>query len=738
VLALPGGVVWAYDGTQILRSVDEGAHWRAVLPTWVQEPTALQVTGAFFLTARDAWAVTDHQWPAPPGVTTVWQTTDGGVTWHKGISFPGLAMSDVGSPLQELVFADALHGYALDYGYSLWATADGGRTWGQLKAAVPPWQAGDVPAAYGQGCGAQGFYSLSAVSAKVLFLTTGLCPATEPRAWRSTDGGLTWAPARLPAPTGGWAATEARSYPSRPHQDLNGAEVVSTRFFAGGAGVMAVTTRPGYLVVYTSGDSGASWRQTSSLATGSLSRPAGFDASSPSAWELPAPAGLYLTEDGGRKWDLQRSGLSLPAMAAASFASGPVGIGLTTTGGASGGFRTTDDGRSWQPLAFPDNGSAGAQAPFSAVGFVTPAEGWLGGDDGVAATTDGGQHWARELSTSSPVEELSFADAEHGWALTSDQLFATSNGGQSWSTVPADALGAFSAVQLVSASFGVAVVCGVGGTRALATYDQGQSWQRLRVPGPDGLACDDTGQPAGGAAPLCFGTPQVGWAVVSASDGKALMEHSTDGGLSWSAVASFEPTPAPLACQGTSQAWVGFTWIENMSIAGDLAGTADGGRSWSIGKFGKSPFNTPRMSATDGVATKGLGTAKGSASAIWAPPAALAVPAPGDVVDLWDDYGSGCGGLGLLTTQDGGTDWTEAPSSGASRGGCQGSGLPFLAQGGPGPIPSVSFPSPEDGFVLGPAAQAGHSASNGTSPTAMALVGTTDGGQSWRLVASFA
>jgi hypothetical protein len=543
---------------------------------------------------------------------------------------------------------------------------------------------------------------------------------------------------RLPAPTGGWAAADAWSYPSRPHQELKGAAVVSTRFFAGGAGVMVVTTRPGYLVVYTSGDFGASWRHASSLTTGSLSRPAGFYAFSRSGWALPAPAGLYLTDDSGRRWSLQRSGLSLPAMADVSFASGSVGVGLTTTAAAPGGFQTTDGGRSWQPLAFPESGSAVGQAPFSAVDFVTPAVGWLAGADGVAATTDGGQHWARELSTSSPVEELSFADAEHGWALTSDQLFATSNRGQGWSVVPADALGPLATVQLVSASFGVAVVCGVGGTRALATYDQGQSWQALPVPGADGLACDDNGQPAGGAAPLCFGTPQVGWAVVGASVGKALMERSTDGGLSWSPVASFEPAPTPLACEGTSEAWVGFTWIENMGIAGDLAGTADGGRSWSIGKFGKSPFNPPRMSAADGAATQGLGTAKGSASAIWAPPAALAVPGPGDVVDLWDDYGSGCAGLGLVTTRDGGTDWTEAPSSGTSPGGCQGNGLPFLAQGGPGPIPSVSFPSPEAGFVLGPAARAGRSAGNGTGHTAMALVGTTDGGQSWRLVASFA
>lgn len=103
VLALGGGTAWAYDGTDILRSTDLGASWQVVFPTWPQKPTALQVTGAFFLTSKDAWALTDHQWPAPPGVTTVWQTTDGGATWLKGLSMPDVERSDYGSPLQQFI-----------------------------------------------------------------------------------------------------------------------------------------------------------------------------------------------------------------------------------------------------------------------------------------------------------------------------------------------------------------------------------------------------------------------------------------------------------------------------------------------------------------------------------------------------------------------------------------------------------------------------------------------------------
>lgn len=56
----------------------------------------------------------------------------------------------------------------------------------------------------------------------------------------------------------GWAAAEAWAYP-RSAQAPGGAQVLATRFFKGAAGVMAVTTRPGELLVYRSHD--AYWRK---------------------------------------------------------------------------------------------------------------------------------------------------------------------------------------------------------------------------------------------------------------------------------------------------------------------------------------------------------------------------------------------------------------------------------------------------------------------------------------------
>jgi len=757
LLVLPGGVVWASGDGQVLRSTDAGARWRSVFPTWSQGPTALHVTDAFFLNAEDAWAVTDHEWPAPPGATTIWSTTDGGARWHEGVSLPGV-LTDYGPPFDQFVFADAEHGYA--FGVSgngsgsggqsarsevLWATMNGGQTWRRVDATGLPWQASTFTAGAGQACSEQDPFSLGALSADALVLTADLCPSHAPGVWRSDDGGRRWAPVDLPVPPGGWAVAEAWSYP-RSYQVPSGAEVLGTRFFAGGAGVMAVTSRPGELLVYRSADAGATWELASTLQTGSLSRPAGFYASASSTWELAAPAGLYLTTDSGHHWVLQRSTLSLSAVTQVSFASGEMGVGLDSidlNNPAIGldGLRTLDGGRSWQAVSVEASGSTSAEPRFSTVEFVTASQGWVGGAGGVEASTDGGTTWVPQLVTEAPVEELSFADADYGWALTADQLFATADGGRRWSVLPEPASGALSSVQLVSASFGVALVCEAGGTRALETDDEGHTWRLLAVPRPNDLACGQPEASPGTFYGLCFGTPEVGWAVQRASGSAgAVMERTRDGGLNWSAVASLEPTPSQIACQGTTQAWVGLDWMDNMSQAGDLAGTVDGGRTWAIGKFtGVAERYAPRMTAADGMAVGALGTAAGPVN--WMlPVGGLAIPGPGDVVDQWVGEGACIMGFGLITTVDGGATWRALPGETAGANPqCHSAGLPFLASGGVLPTPlSVSFPTAGDGFVLAPAAGPSPAGKSGDQPVTMALIGTTGAGQAWRLLARFA
>jgi photosystem II stability/assembly factor-like uncharacterized protein len=757
VLAQPGGVVWAYDGSQILRSTDAGTTWKAMLPTWPLTQTSLQVTGAFFLNSEDAWAETEHQWPAQPGATTIWRTADGGVTWDQGFSLPGAP--SYGTPgFDEFAFADSEHGFGFGVDAanapgaeaerqgSMWVTFNGGRDWGRLAAIGLPWQGSIYSAIPGQGCTETDPFNLTVVSAGVVLLADEGCPLREPGLWRSADGGRQWRPILLPGPPGGWAGAEAWGYPSAGE---GGAEVLALRFFADGHGIAAVTTRPGELLVYRSADAGGSWSLASELETGSLARPAGFWASSPVAWELPAPAALYVTTDAGRHWRLGRSGLTLPAMTEVSFASPTSGIGfpgLDSTGVASSGdagLRTTDGGLSWAAVRFAVPsflGDVTADTPFGAVAFVNSEDGWVGGADGVEATTDGGKVWSAQLSTPEPVEALSFADSKHGWALTPDQLLATSDGGLEWSAQPATALGAFSYVQLLSPGFGVGVICGQpGGTRALVTYNQGRTWRSLPIPGANEIDCGSAAPSPGTIAGLCFGTPRVGWVVLRGPrGGSALVEKTGDGGGLWSAVATVNAWPGALACQGTLDVWLGFTYGEHGTL-GSLVATTDGGNTWraSMHPPPHSPVPAPVVTPVDRTVVGTLGTSQSPAGILAQPVAGLAAPAPDDAVDLWEDYGPSCAsGFGLAVTTDAGTSWAEAPGRAPAAPPCGSFALPFL-NAVPNLALALSFPDAAHGFVLGPVAGTPVVPKGVTENITMALVGTADGGTDWHLVARF-
>jgi hypothetical protein len=745
VLALPDGVVWSMDSNaQIVRSNDSGGQWRAVFPTWAPTQTALQLTGAFFLNADDAWAVTAHEWPAQPGVTTVWRTTDGGARWYQGHSLPGM-LTDYGSLVDQLVFPNPEHGFAFSVsGFTrydmLWVTSDAGMNWDRLTAVGLPWQDSTVPIGHGGGCSTVDPFTLTAASADVLLLTDDLCAKKTPGTWRSQDAGRTWVGVQLPAPPGGWRPNESWTYPGSADVPTSGAEVLSARFFPGGTGVIAVTTRPGQLLVYSSHDMGASWHLASVLQTGSLSRPSGFAASSPSTWELPAPTGLFTTQDAGRHWHLNSSTLTLPTMTEVSFSSPGTGIWVGGSAIASSGLRTVNGGKSWQPVVLP--GASAPETPFNTVDFATPTAGWVGGTDGVEATTNGGTTWTAQLQTTSPVQELSFVDAQHGWALTADQLFATADGGEHWVARPETALGAFGSVQLVTATFGLALVCEPGGARALATVNGGSSWELLPLPQPNNLDCGGYNPAPGETGGLCFGTADIGWAVLHAAGGTSgTLERSSDGGQRWAPVASFTPSPAQLTCQGASQAWLGLNWPDNMSGGGDLAETNDGGLTWRIGKLsGPAAAYAPRMKPVDGSAVLPFGPAAGpAATAFWQPSEGLSSPGPGDLVDVWQNGGPGCyPGFGLLMSTGSGTSWTVPAETTTPDKGCGGTGLPYLSAGSSQEVnPSTSFPDAEDGFVLGQAAGALTVPKGANAPVTMALVGTSNAGKSWRLLTRF-
>jgi hypothetical protein len=85
-----------------------------------------------------------------------------------------------------------------------------------------------------------------------------------------------------------------------------------------------------------------------------------------------------------------------------------------------------------------------------------------------------------------------------------------------------------------------------------------------------------------------------------------------------------------------------------------------------------------------------------------------------------------------------GATWTVSTEGTTPSEACGGTGLPYLTTGSDQEVnPSLSFPDPEDGFVLGQAGGARAVPKGGNAPITMALIGTPNAGKSWSLLTRF-
>jgi len=157
--AVPGGAVWA-AARQVVRSTDEGAHWRVVQRRPVNAISAIS--------SQLAWAVGDHG--------RVLHTADGGRHWRSNLVPVMVDRSPIN--LTSVCFVDARHGWATGNGRVLLRTTDGGRHWACAREARLGW----LPRVT-FGDAKHGI----AISSSRTFLVTG-------------DGGSTWTAERLPAP----------------------------------------------------------------------------------------------------------------------------------------------------------------------------------------------------------------------------------------------------------------------------------------------------------------------------------------------------------------------------------------------------------------------------------------------------------------------------------------------------------------------------------------------------------
>jgi photosystem II stability/assembly factor-like uncharacterized protein len=186
---------------------------------------------------------------------------------------------------------------------------------------------------------------------------------------------------------------------------------------------------------------------------------------------------------------------------------------------------------------------------------VSPSQGWAVGQGAILATTDGGAHWAAQLTGRLGLTEVDFISAKDGWAVGTGSLLATTDGGAHWTPL-SEPCPLIRSVHFTSALDGYAVAGGnvtmVGGFGTqvpdtggvvLVTQDGGHSWGKISAPA--------------NAQTVCFSGGQAGWLGANGQ-----LYRTANGGQSWTAMTSPPSTnesgyvaEMSVECAGPGDAW---------------------------------------------------------------------------------------------------------------------------------------------------------------------------------------
>ena len=90
---------------------------------------------------------------------------------------------------------------------------------------------------------------------------------------------------------------------------------------------------------------------------------------------------------------------------------------------------------------------------------MSSSQGWAVGQGAILATTDGGAHWAAQLTGTLNLTSVDLINAEDGWAVGIDSLLATTDGGAHWTPL-AEPCPLIRSVHFTSAADGYAVAGG--------------------------------------------------------------------------------------------------------------------------------------------------------------------------------------------------------------------------------------------------------------------------------------
>lgn len=238
--------------------------------------------------------------------------------------------------------------------------------------------------------------------------------------------------------------------------------------------------------------------------------------------------------------------------------------------------------------------TSGTRASLRGVWAVNDGVAWASGSRGTyLRTTDGGAHWT--TGTVAGAETLDFrdvqgVDAETAYLLSIgkgplSRIYKTTDGGAHWSLLlqNSDAEGFFDEIAFWNPRHGILVGDPVGGQLVvMTTADGGAHWERVKMPpalpGEGVFAASGTGITVLGNREVWIGT---------GGPNAARVYRSSNGGRTWTVAPS--PIRADSGSAGIfSLAFsderhgiaVGGDYSKAKESAGNIAITADGGKTW--------------------------------------------------------------------------------------------------------------------------------------------------------------
>ena len=191
-----------------------------------------------------------------------------------------------------------------------------------------------------------------------------------------------------------------------------------------------------------------------------------------------------------------------------------------------------------------------------------------------------GTLWAQTVSeTNTTLQDMKLVSAGSGWALAGHRLFWTSDNGQNWDDItPGNGQWPVSKAFFIDAKTGWAVLPGNDDSQSsitvASTRNGGITWQNAQVV-LDAIA---QGRQVGRVASVYFSDTQQGWIILQLSSSSnfsiGATLHSTDGGLTWTAL------PSPPAAGNIAFITPTNGWLVGGPTQDRLWFTRDGGQSW--------------------------------------------------------------------------------------------------------------------------------------------------------------